>query len=783
MTTVRLKYARPTASGYNAPATATVEVVPTSRYTVEGAPDTVVIPTPFTIDTTNGGTADVNLAPTGAGWAWTVTTTIPGISAFTETVLVPNDVEGIDYADLVRVDPDTLETVQPTTAWWAEIEALKKQGGIKGDEGPQGLPGRDGAAGARGERGEKGDTGDTGIGSLSFLAPNPEGVDDTAALQAVIDQAAESAFTRRVLGRTGVYAVTRIFIPTGVTLADIRVIQKAGSNYSAIQLSGAGARADNVEVDGNAANQTNDTVGIELSATRCVVTRSYVHDTKSRGIAVTGTYAHVTHNDVRATGGASIDVVGGSYSIVEGNSIDGSGSCGVGVSGNAIHVSVIGNNIRNTGVADGVTAYGATIRNLIVVGNNIENSGNHGVHVGGNDILVAHNNIQNVTSSGVFYRNQDSSVGNNIAFNSNTVSGAPMSGVRVELATNVTVTGNSVNGCLDGLFIDYGTSVTATGNTIKNATANGARISNSQNVSLNGNVLESSALDGVYILTCTGVTALGNIIAGTAAGRGFRLYRTERATITGNTLRNIFTEAIYGFDTASPTTPCRYITITGNTIHTAGGGIKSVENSDYWTVGVNTYAGITGPDLTLTGANNKTFSTATTPANLQYAPTGALATTMDRRTVAGSSIPVVASGTMRMTAIWLAKGTVVTSVTYLAGATAAGLTNRWFALFDLAKNLLRTTSDNTATWAAGATLTLPLASTYTVPADGLYYIGICEVATTTTALRGIGASSNSIGISPPLNGDGPTGLTNAASTPAAGPALTVSGNMPYAYVS
>jgi len=314
--------------------------------------------------------------------------------------------------------------------------------------------------------------------TLAFIAPAPGGVDDTTALQAKIDAASASAFTKRVVGRTGVYAISRIFVPANVTLANIRIIQKAGSNFSAVQLSGAGAGLDNVEVDGNAANQTNDTVGVEVSATRCSVTRCYVHDTKSRGIAATGTYAHVTHNDVRNTGGASIDVVGGSYSIVEGNSIDGSGSCGVGVSGDAVHVSVIGNNIRNTGVADGVTAYGATIRNLIVVGNNIENSGNHGVHVGGNDILVAHNNIQNVTSSGVFYRNQDSSVGNNIAFNSNTVSGAPMSGVRVELATNVTVTGNSVNGCLDGLFIDYGTSVTATGNTIKNATANGARISN-----------------------------------------------------------------------------------------------------------------------------------------------------------------------------------------------------------------------------------------------------------------------------------------------------------------
>lgn len=175
---------------------------------------------------------------------------------------------------------------------------------------------------------------------------------------------------------------------------------------------------------------------------------------------------------------------------------------------------------------------------------------------------------------------------------------------------------------------------------------------------------------------------------------------------------------------------------------------------------------------------------AATPVQLQYAPTGALAQTMDRRTLGTSSLAALTSGTMLMTAAWLPAGAVVTSATFVSGGSgAAGLTNRWFALFDLSRNLIRATADNTAVWNPGTPLTIPFATTYTVPTDGLYYVGICEVATTPTTLRGIPTSPNTIGLAPILNGTGSTGLTTAASTPTPGPALTVSSNLPYAHVS
>jgi hypothetical protein len=169
---------------------------------------------------------------------------------------------------------------------------------------------------------------------------------------------------------------------------------------------------------------------------------------------------------------------------------------------------------------------------------------------------------------------------------------------------------------------------------------------------------------------------------------------------------------------------------------------------------------------------------------LRHAPSAALAMTLDRRLITGTVVPALTSGTLRLSAVWIPKGTVVTNITYLCGTAATSLTNRWYSLFDGSRNLLRTTADNTSAWNAGSTLTLPLSSTYTVPADGLYYVGICEVATTPTATRGIASSTGAgIAISPVLNGDSTASLTNAASTPSTAGTITASGNIPFAYVS
>ena len=164
MTIVRIKFGRPDPSGDNVPALAGVEIVPSHRRIANGEPDSIIVPAPFTINTADTGRVDVPLLPTGAGWCWKVTVTIPGVTAFTEYVAVPDYPDGIDYADLIRVDPDTLTALlDPEPAWWAALGlAVKGADGLDGKDGRDGDDGRDGATGATGPKGDKGDKGDTG---------------------------------------------------------------------------------------------------------------------------------------------------------------------------------------------------------------------------------------------------------------------------------------------------------------------------------------------------------------------------------------------------------------------------------------------------------------------------------------------------------------------------------------------------------------------------------------------------------------------------------------------
>ena len=70
-----------------------------------------------------GGEALLHLAPTGAGWCWRIVERTPG--GITRYVLVPDSLDIVDYADLVDVDPVTLDpTAEPEAAWWAAIETM-----------------------------------------------------------------------------------------------------------------------------------------------------------------------------------------------------------------------------------------------------------------------------------------------------------------------------------------------------------------------------------------------------------------------------------------------------------------------------------------------------------------------------------------------------------------------------------------------------------------------------------------------------------------------------------
>ena len=100
----------------------------------------------------------------------------------------------------------------------------------------------------------------------------------------------------------------------------------------------------------------------------------------------------------------------------------------------------------------------------------------------------------------------------------------------------------------------------------------------------------------------------------------------------------------------------------------------------------------------------------------------------------------LATGVMTAVPVFLQAGDVITNISVRSGATAANTpTNYWFALYSDAATpvLLAQTADQTSTaWAANTTKTLPLASAYTVPRHGFYWVAIMVAATTPPTLLG-----------------------------------------------
>jgi hypothetical protein len=101
---------------------------------VQGAPDNVVLPVPFTVPLVTGA-ASVTLEPSPAGSAWRVDESVDGIRDVTYYVLVPDVPGPVDDADLIRVDPSTLApTSAPEASWWPVANATITAAAIVGDD-------------------------------------------------------------------------------------------------------------------------------------------------------------------------------------------------------------------------------------------------------------------------------------------------------------------------------------------------------------------------------------------------------------------------------------------------------------------------------------------------------------------------------------------------------------------------------------------------------------------------------------------------------------------------
>ena len=161
---------------------------------------------------------------------------------------------------------------------------------------------------------------------------------------------------------------------------------------------------------------------------------------------------------------------------------------------------------------------------------------------------------------------------------------------------------------------------------------------------------------------------------------------------------------------------------------------------------------------------------------------GALAETVPRHFP--DSAITLTSGRLHLVAISLPAGLTITSITFVSGAGLSGLSNQWFGLFDSSLVPLRLTGDDTSTaWALNTAKTLNLSSTYATTTAGLYYLGICVVASGMGTIAAQASTAIMTGFAPIISGSSSTGLTNPASCPNPAGALTATSTIPFAYVS
>ncbi len=139
------------------------------------------------------------------------------------------------------------------------------------------------------------------------------------------------------------------------------------------------------------------------------------------------------------------------------------------------------------------------------------------------------------------------------------------------------------------------------------------------------------------------------------------------------------------------------------------------------------------------------------------------------------------SGTAYWGAIGLAKGDIVTKLGVKVFTNGATLTRAELALFDSSFTLLKTTGDVSSSYTSGSANRMQMnnvsGGTYTVPADGLYYIGVL-FTTSSGTIPTVGRITKNTDVAYPASstafrvatqtGFTSTGFTSQAITPTAG---------------
>jgi hypothetical protein len=204
--------------------------------------------------------------------------------------------------------------------------------------------------------------------------------------------------------------------------------------------------------------------------------------------------------------------------------------------------------------------------------------------------------------------------------------------------------------------------------------------------------------------------------------------------------------------------------------------------------GAQGYQGAAGPQGAVGAQGAQGSSTWT-----KLMPTGVIAESAWRGNCSNNTGAGLASGTLEMVSIWLPAGPIGHLGLYTGATAAVTPTHSWLALFDATRVMLAVTADagsaaipaNTLLSYAIATIASGSSTTYTVPAEGMYYVGWLVVASTVPSLYGLAAPAGNgpMIAAPALAGGSSTGQTTPPAFPFTAAAITAAANVPYMNVA
>jgi parallel beta-helix repeat protein len=473
----------------------------------------------------------------------------------------------------------------------------------------------------------------------------------------------------------------------------------------------------------------------------------------------------------------------------------------------------------------GVYYYG-----IRIIGNRIEDVRQQGIYgFGWRRAVISGNVVSGSGLSGIQLSRPDPAGsgpsegytinGRNISITGNTIEGAKdASGIRVFGASGgtydqVVISGNSVLGfaadASNGIHVEYCSRPNVTGNTVAGVQSTGVVCFNSDGANIASNTIRDVGSNGVNVTGCSGAQVVGNTIDATSTNHGIFVTTSSAVAVQSN---RINAAASAGIRLSTSATGCLVV---GNQVRKGSGTTTSgvsldasatgaaVLNNDLsgnsWSAAtalpVSTAAPVTGPGgmTALPGSNIVDTDLTPVPAlEAALSPAGRYETTSRLRCGTASTL---VSGALYLVPIWLPKGLVVSSITFVTGGTAAGTpTNQWFTLHNSSRVALARTADNTTTaWAANTAKTLNIAqatagaaSSYTTTYNGLHYLGVMVAATTPPNLVGEGSMPAAVANAAP--GFGPTNSSQTTPPTVTGGAFTAAsfsgaGILAYAYTS